>query len=231
MNRYIPRKISDAVKKRHYFQCAWCCINLTDRHHIVEYSDWWEHSEENLILLCPNCHRQVHDWKIPHKELIIRKSSHIKNDRISANFNIDINELQFNIWWNLYQWIENILVYKNEKIVSANIINDNLLFNIRLYNIEGDLIFWMSQNRYWSLSKFNILCNNNSIYIYENSLIKDYIKITQNKKDNIIYIEGEWFIWWEKFIFNKHWMKFKNLTLKWMKISTTGKNVTALNFN
>jgi hypothetical protein len=52
MNRYIPKKISDAVKKRHYFQCAWCCINLTDRHHIVEYSDWWKHSEENLILLC-----------------------------------------------------------------------------------------------------------------------------------------------------------------------------------
>jgi hypothetical protein len=141
MNRYIPKKISDAVKKRHYFQCAWCCINLTDRHHIVEYSDWWKHSEENLILLCPNCHRQVHDWKIPHKELIIRKSNHIKNDRISANFNIDIDELQFNIWWNLYQWIENILVYKNEKIISANIVNDNLLFNIRLYNIEWDLIF------------------------------------------------------------------------------------------
>jgi hypothetical protein len=49
----------------------------------------------------------------------------------------------------------------------------------------------MSQNRYWSLSKFKILCDNNSIYIHQNFLIKDYIKIWQNKDDNIVFIEGE----------------------------------------
>lgn len=58
-------------------QCAHSS-NL-DIHHIKPWSEVREHSFENLIVLCPNCHRLVHDGKIDRKSLFEYKK------RLSTN--------------------------------------------------------------------------------------------------------------------------------------------------
>lgn len=62
-----------------------------DIHHITPWSECKEHSFENLIVLCPNCHRQVHDGKIDKKSLFEYKK------RLSTNLftiNHDTNSSQ-----------------------------------------------------------------------------------------------------------------------------------------
>jgi hypothetical protein len=176
-NRYIPKKVSDSVKEKHFFQCAWCCENLTDRHHIEEYSDGGKHTEDNLILLCPNCHRDVHNDKIDKGELILRKSTHLKNDRLSGGLRINIEELKIRALNNLFIDTERILVLKGEDLLTTKLENNSVLISTQLYDADGNLYFWMRNNRYWASSNFTI----------ESRL--DYLEIKDNNERNKILIE------------------------------------------
>lgn len=72
-SRYIPKEEKDKVDNSSNFKCSWCGVNLSDRHHIHHFSEGGENNAENLILLCPNCHRLAHQGKISEKELKERR--------------------------------------------------------------------------------------------------------------------------------------------------------------
>lgn len=46
-SRHIPADIDKEVKVRHFFECAWCGEKLTERDHIIEFSQGGEHTSEN----------------------------------------------------------------------------------------------------------------------------------------------------------------------------------------
>jgi 5-methylcytosine-specific restriction endonuclease McrA len=54
--------------------CGWDEASL-DLHHIIEQKNGGSDSPDNLIVLCPNCHRKVHCGVILVKELISRTLS------------------------------------------------------------------------------------------------------------------------------------------------------------
>jgi hypothetical protein len=184
-SRYIPSNISQKVKKRHHFECAWCGVGLTERHHIREFSEGGEHSESNLILLCPICHTKTHQGKISKTELMKRKSTHFPCDRISANFQSTLDQLKFKIGGTYYFDSENFLTFRNEKVLHFELRDNKLLINLKFYNSKGDLIFWMSENYYWYSSVFNItsglnyieIAHNKEDFIFRLEKIEDYLKI------------------------------------------------------
>lgn len=184
-SRYIPNNVSTAVKKKHHFECAWCGVGLTERHHIEEFSQGGEHTEENLILLCPICHKKVHSGKISTNELINRKSTHFKCDRISSNFQSTLTELKFKIGGTYYYEAQDFLTYRNEKVLNFDIQDDKLLINLKFFNRDGNLIFWMSENYYWFSSVFNVnsglnfveIVHNNEDFIFKMEKVDDYLKI------------------------------------------------------
>lgn len=51
-----------------------CKFPDIDVHHIVPWSKCREHRFENLIALCPNCHRRVHKGEIDRKSLLLYKN-------------------------------------------------------------------------------------------------------------------------------------------------------------
>ena len=58
-------------------------------------------------------------------------------------------------------------------------INNEYFLNCRFYSKKGDLVFWMSKNRYFAPKSFNILMKDKSIEI-TNSIDKSYyLKIWQ----------------------------------------------------
>ncbi len=66
----IPVEIRRQVLIEAGHRCAiQTCRNSAnvDVHHIVPWEECKEHKAENLIALCPNCHRLVHDGKIDKK--------------------------------------------------------------------------------------------------------------------------------------------------------------------
>ena len=68
----IPAEIRRRVLVEAGHRCAIpTCRNIyVDVHHIIPYEKCQEHTYENLIALCPNCHRMVHEGRIDTKSLL-----------------------------------------------------------------------------------------------------------------------------------------------------------------
>lgn len=89
--KYIPIEIR---RKLHVYCRHECCIcdcriGNNDIHHIN--SDPSDDRYENLILLCPNCHREVHAGTFDEKDLFLYKDSKIKkvgNKKVQDETNI-----------------------------------------------------------------------------------------------------------------------------------------------
>lgn len=180
-SRHIPLPIRRDVNERDSFECAWCGVKLTEYHHIVEFSDGGEHTLENLILLCPTCHREFHNktGNIQEDELITRKSIHQAGDRIAGNmqFSADENKVRCG---DLFIINHNpLLTFGDEPVIYLVKHRDKYLLNCRFYDMDGNLIFWMSKNRYWTIDSFIITVTKTSIKIIKENDSNNYLKIEQ----------------------------------------------------
>lgn len=66
--RIVNKKLIN--KKKH--NCEYCCKKncYTNTHHIKSKGSGGNDTEENLIELCGDCHRKVHDGTIKKEELL-----------------------------------------------------------------------------------------------------------------------------------------------------------------
>jgi hypothetical protein len=187
-SRHIPSNISKEVKGKHFFECAWCGEKLTERHHIIEFSQGGKHSSENLILLCPNCHTQVHRNEINTNELLLRKSTHVKGDRISGGLHFEFNN-EIRLGNAKFIDVPVLIQYKTEPIIFISKEADNLFLSTRFYNKNNELIFWMSSNRYWTNSIFTVISKKNELIIKNEEDNNTNLRIWQ--QDNVLNIEGK----------------------------------------
>lgn len=72
----IPAELKRQVLLEAGHRCAIpsCKQPVTDIHHIIPWKDCSEHNFDNLIAICPNCHRLAHEGKIDKKSLRFYKT-------------------------------------------------------------------------------------------------------------------------------------------------------------
>jgi hypothetical protein len=148
-SRYISKLESEKVNKSSAFKCAWCGVYLTEKHHIKKFSEGGSNDSSNLILLCSNCHTLAHSGKISESDLRDRRvelSGEV--DRSSANFSVG-DTRGIVIGGNIFPDTPNIINHNGENIIVAKIENGNLLISLRLYDLNGYLICWMEDNKWW----------------------------------------------------------------------------------
>lgn len=92
-SRYIPAPLERRILCESGHRCAIpTCREIikVDIHHIVPLKECKEHKYENLIALCPNCHRMADRGDIDRKSLRIYKANlRYAHDRFS-NLEVDI---------------------------------------------------------------------------------------------------------------------------------------------
>ena len=73
----IPTNLKRRVLIEAGHRCAIpTCRNINvDIHHIVPFEECLKHEYQNLIALCPNCHRLAHNGTIDKKSLKIYKAN------------------------------------------------------------------------------------------------------------------------------------------------------------
>lgn len=189
-SRKIPPEISDLVKSRHHFECAWCGVKHTERHHILYFGKGGEHTEENLILLCPTCHTEVHsaNSKISVDDLNLRKSTHLKADRFSGSLQFQIAENRIRFGMTTIEDFNHILKLGEETAIKLEKINDEYFLSCMFYSKSGDLIFWMSSNRYWTIADFSVSLGKQFIEIRSSTSDKNFLKLWQ--ENNTLCLEG-----------------------------------------
>lgn len=88
----IPSELRRKVLVEAGHRCAIpTCRNIdVDIHHIISWEVCKEHKYENLIALCPNCHRRAHKEEIDRKSLRLYKNNlRFLYDRFTV-FEIDV---------------------------------------------------------------------------------------------------------------------------------------------
>lgn len=149
-SRHIPKGIDQKIKEAAGFKCAWCGVHLTERHHIEPFYITQEHTEENLILLCPNCHTEAGSKKISQSELVKRRLSLTgKIDRSSGSLSIQQGNINVDVGGNHFLNCKNILMFNDNPLISVENDNGYLLVSMKIYSEIGNLICWMSKNRWW----------------------------------------------------------------------------------
>lgn len=207
-SRYVKKDDRDKVDKSSNFKCAWCGVNLMERHHIVPYSKGGKNDADNLILLCPNCHTLVHQGRIMKEELLERrKGISGEVDRSSGYLAIN-NNYKLLIGGNIFISTPNIINHNGENIIRINVKNNNLYLSLRLYDKKRNLICWMEDNKWWVENEeiFDFTYTKNTFKVECTNDINISIDIIPN--DNVIIISGSIYL-------NGYLLKFDENNIKY----------------
>lgn len=112
----ITKKVSLGIVKRSNKCCECCGIDIkVDKHHILEFFKGGPDTIENLLALCPNCHRQIPKYLdiSQQKEIQEEWSIMLKN---SITHNIKTNLNHFKIGSNTYIDNKSILRINGQSI-------------------------------------------------------------------------------------------------------------------
>ncbi|MEK6322947.1 MAG: HNH endonuclease signature motif containing protein [Acidobacteriota bacterium] len=88
----IPATIKRRILLESGYRCSipTCRFPITENAHIVSWSETKDHSYENLIALCPNCHTLYDSGRIDKKALIAYKKKLLFLNEVYSRFEIDV---------------------------------------------------------------------------------------------------------------------------------------------
>ncbi|AFY61322.1 HNH endonuclease [Synechococcus sp. PCC 6312] len=95
----VPEKIRKRIFQEASMVCPVCGetdVTTLEMHHIDPYSEVVNHKEENIILLCSNCHSKVTAGKISKEEILKLKISLMHGNNPNLNRAKDTNVINFN---------------------------------------------------------------------------------------------------------------------------------------
>jgi hypothetical protein len=95
----IPRSIRNVLLVEARHRCTICAEKCFEIHHIVELSDGGTDDEDNLIVLCPNCHqhRYHRHGEFTREQLKVYKTKLKETNEIERRLLLNLEEIKSNI--------------------------------------------------------------------------------------------------------------------------------------
>lgn len=153
----IPSSIKREVRQRCGFGCIICGLPLYEYDHMIEYSVVKEHNVNNLTLLCDRHHREKTNRLLSVEQVLEADKS--PYNIVNASFFpylFNFTGCDFSIiLGNIHQSVPNInqkkdfiipFLVNNKKLLSFEIINGKLFFNLILLDEKGNLILKIIEN-------------------------------------------------------------------------------------
>lgn len=123
--------------------CECCGVELLpDKHHILEFSKGGKTNTNNLICLCPSCHRQLPDMLTEEQQRYLQ-SWHQGNteNNSSLNHHISANTNQFVLGSNIYKGCSSILTIYNQPVLRVYERESKFYFNaVMLENFHPQML-------------------------------------------------------------------------------------------
>ncbi|OGI93783.1 hypothetical protein A3A03_00845 [Candidatus Nomurabacteria bacterium RIFCSPLOWO2_01_FULL_40_18] len=132
--RYITKKVLVLLKERSKNLCECCGTDIVvDKHHIMEFSRGGPNTLDNLLVLCPSCHRQIPVYLSQSQQKKLQEASLFARKEITHNVKTNLNE--FIMGSSLYKNVKVILNIDNQNIFTPIQKNDRYYVNIIM--LEG----------------------------------------------------------------------------------------------
>lgn len=203
----IHADMERAVRRKSYYGCVCCGCPIVDYHHIIPYNDVKEHTEENLVALCSNCHRDVHSGVISDRRLrqAIKNPYNKQHQFVAHQFSLGNPAQTFiDVAGNKCYNTRVILRVGSTDIIWFALGHDNqLLLNARLYNAVGIPCAQIVNNSWYALIDDDTwdITYKGGVLVIKSSRNKVDIKLAV--KNDVVYFEGEMLIQGKRFLAKK----------------------------
>ena len=86
----IPQAIKREVRQRCCFGCVHCGNPIIEYHHIIPWNQVQTHEEDNLTILCSNCHKKVTNGLISCAQVIEWNNNPYNRNKIYSLLSISL---------------------------------------------------------------------------------------------------------------------------------------------
>lgn len=153
----IPEPIKRKVRQRCGFGCVICGQPLYEYDHIDQYAKVKKHEAENLTLLCDKHHREKTNGLLSVQQVIeANKNPYNIVNKESSPYLLNFRGTDFSvIMGDVKMTIDNVNIKRdsltpflvnNKKLVSFEIIEKQLFFNLTLMDDKGNLLIKIVEN-------------------------------------------------------------------------------------
>lgn len=203
----LPTDVERAVRRKSYYGCVRCGCPIVEYHHIIPYHIVKEHDEENIVALCSNCHREVHNGVVSDRQLrkAIENPYNKQHRFVAHQFSLsDPTKSYIDVAGNKCYNTRIILKVDNTDIIWFELGQDNqLLLNARLYNAVGALCAQIINNQWFALIEDDTwdITYKGGVLVIKSSLNKVDVRLAV--KNDVVFFEGAMLIQGTRFLAKK----------------------------
>lgn len=229
-NRHIPSSIQKSLLQRSGGICECCgAAGIPDQHHLLEYSLGGPHILENLLLLCPSCHRQIPLYLTHSQQQELQQwhQNNLKNRISCTTTKLKSIESSIDIGTVLFKSVRTVLKVKDQNIITLHKEPSGIYMNIvMLEGFEPKLM--ILSNKVIVNDSYNIQISADEIIINEQSGKTQFVF----KGGQVLKINGQVLINNEPFIFTENdGFKFRGINMRYTIIECAKTENTALTVN
>lgn len=199
----LPASVERVVRKNSYYGCVCCGCPIVEYHHIIPYHAVQEHTAENMVALCANCHREVHNKVISDRQLrrAIEDPYNKQNRFVSHQFSLADPHISYiDVAGNKYFNTRVILRVGNTDIIWFELDQQNqLLLNAKMYNALGILCAQIINNRWVAMiddDTWDITYKSGELVIKSS---RNRVDIRLRINNDVVFFEGEMLIQGKRF--------------------------------
>lgn len=147
--RNTPTQIQRQLRKEANFGCCRCGHPLLDNAHIIPYRLTHEFLPEDMLALCPTCHRIADDGQYSEEYLRKLKANPRNKISVTERFLIESEKLILNLGGNKFIDCNRILTINDFDIITMNReAGGDITFSLSLFDIHHRLIAMIDENKW-----------------------------------------------------------------------------------
>ena len=215
----IPAGMKRAVRRKAYWGCCMCGNPLIQYHHIIPWSKVHEHTEDNLIALCPNCHSQA-DHNFFHGDMLKKA---IENPHNKDNHSVhqktplmDYDHTVLRVGGNNFSFTNKVLRCNDLDLITLKRGEDGTaLLSAKFFDCNGSLLAEIVDNEWIANTDVDLW----DIQYHADGHLKinlepRNIMLDLRKTDNALVLEGVMYAYGMKVVLSKDEMFFNSSRIR-----------------
>jgi hypothetical protein len=147
--RNTPVDIQRQLRREANFGCARCGSPILDNAHIIPYRKTHAFSPDDMLALCPTCHRIADTGHYSERYLRELKANPHNKIKVGERFLIEGKDLILNMIGNRYINCNRILAINNFDLITMKRESENyILLNLNLYDRSHKLLGIIHENNW-----------------------------------------------------------------------------------
>lgn len=144
----IPANVALQLRQEAFFGCCKCGSCILDYHHIVTWEEEKHFRPEDMIALCPTCHRIVSAYPKEEQYKLKKNSFNKKNGFFSGQMDCFSKQLLYRIGKHTFKNVTGILNIDDDQLLSFYLEENQIKISAKIYDKRDNVVFEIQKNEW-----------------------------------------------------------------------------------